>query len=517
MEYLVTSREMQHLDEVTINELGVPGIVLMERAAAGACAYMTGQGCAKDPAGCRITVLCGYGNNGGDGLALARMLYQKHLDVRVILTGNPDKATQSNRLEQQIATRYGLDISAVDISACSEALKDVSSEDIIVDALFGVGLSRPLSGDWAALADAVNACGAYVYSLDIPSGLSADGGGYSNTCVHADATLTFGFNKLGLMTYPGASYAGDIVLIDMGIDEFSIRSDKPVYRRFTNRSDISWPHRSSDANKGTYGKILLIAGSADVFGAAYMAARAAFAMGVGMVRIITHTANRVALETALPEAMYSFYDDDTSDKELCDMVLQGCKWADGILVGPGIGTGHTAETLVRCVAGETDLPVVADADAIRILADNEEFLSEIGNGGLRPVILTPHMGEYAYLIHTSVGEAKEHVVTDAVSTAEKLGITLICKDARSVIASCSHPEVYINTSGNEGMATAGSGDVLAGMCAVMMIQTGDALSAAASAAYLHGLAGDDAAARCGSVGMTASDIIDSIKGRIYET
>ena len=136
---------------------------------------------------------------------------------------------------------------------------------------------------------------------------------------------------------------------------------------------------------------------------------------------------------------------------------------------------------------------------------------------IEPVILTPHMGEYAYLIRTTVEEAKEHVLSDAVTTAEKLGITIICKDARSVIASCSRPEVYINTSGNEGMATAGSGDVLAGMCAVMMIQMKDALRAAASAAYLHGLAGDDAALRCGSVGMTASDIIDSIRGCIYET
>ena len=511
MEYIVTSEEMRAFDAYTINELGVPGIVLMERAAAGVCSHML----SNEPdriKGAHVLVLCGTGNNGGDGLVLARLLHQKHIAVDVILVGDQSKASELNRQEQQILENYGVFINRTEAGKINESICSAGYRyDVIVDALFGIGLSRPLEGDYAALTEFINSYDAFVYAMDVPSGLMTDGGGTGYPCIRADVTYTFGFVKLGLITYPGGEFSGEVVCIDMGIDEFSMGRTRPVYKRITDRSEIDWPVRIDFANKGTYGKLLVIAGSKEIYGAAYMAAKAAFAMGAGMVRIVTHSDNRIALETALPEAMYTFYDDDTSDEELREKLKGLYGWADGILAGPGIGTGHTGDVLVRSILYDTGRQVLFDADAIRIIADNDEYRQRIIDQKDRTVIMTPHMGEYAYLTHTDIFDAKEHMAEAVKKTADELGISIICKDARSLIASVRGPEIYVNCSGNDGMATAGSGDVLSGMCAVLMIQLLDKFEACAYAAYLHGLAGDDAADRCGKNGMTASDIIDSIQ------
>ena len=511
MEYLVTSEEMRIFDAYTINELGVPGIVLMEKAAAGACSHILAN--AQDRIqNAHVLALCGTGNNGGDGLVLARLLRQKHVSVDVILVGDQEKTSELNMQEQQILANYGVPVNRTDAAKCEELICTAGYRyDVIIDALFGIGLSRPLSGDYARLVEFINSYGAYVYAMDVPSGLRADGGGTGYPCIRADVTYTFGFVKLGLVTYPGAAFCGEVIRIDMGIDEFSMGRNKPVYRRITDRSEIDWPDRVDHANKGTYGKLLVVAGSKEIYGAAYMAAKAAFATGVGMVRVFTHSDNRLVLETALPEAMYSFYDDDTPDEELTEKLKELYGWADGILAGPGIGTGHASELMVRSILHDTDLPVLFDADAIKIIADSDDLKKHIASLRDRSVIMTPHMGEYAYLVRTTIIEAKEHMTDSVKKTADELGISIICKDARSLIASARSEEIYVNCSGNDGMATAGSGDVLSGMCAVLMIQTLDVVTACAHAAYLHGLAGDDAAARCGKCGMTASDIIDSIQ------
>ncbi|MCR5596009.1 MAG: NAD(P)H-hydrate dehydratase [Lachnospiraceae bacterium] len=512
MEFLVTSEEMRRYDTYTIEGLGVPDIVLMERAAYGAFEYIYNRLVSEDLPGSSVTVLCGFGNNGGDGLALARLLYQKHVDVSVIMIGDRHKSTRSNLLEQDILINYGLAIIYLTADEAAEHLKEhTDRSDIVIDALFGIGLSRPLSGAYLKITEMVNTSGSYVYALDIPSGLPADGGGYSYPCINADVTITFGFNKVGLVTYPGAAKAGDVILIDMGIDEFSITGERPAHKRITDRNDIDWPNRVGSANKGTYGKLLVIAGSEDVYGAAYMAAKAAFSMGIGMVRVITHVNNRVALETALPEAMYLFYEEPD---DIVDSLNEAYKWADGILIGPGIGLDESAEVLVRSVLYDTGIPLLIDADAIRIIADNGSYLKKLAENEKRTVIITPHMGEYAYFTGKSVSDAKERVVQEIKTVADRYRLTIICKDARSLIASHSDSDIYVNSTGNEGMATAGSGDVLSGMCAVLMVQMQDSHKAAAYAAYLHGLAGDDAASRCGNVSMSASDIIDSIPGVI---
>ncbi len=510
-EYLVTADEMRRFDTYTSDVLGVPSIVLMEKAAMRACDVIFND--IKGRQDTSVVLICGYGNNGGDGLALARMLYQRGIPVSVLMTGDPNKTSELNRKEQDILIRYGILTVRKNVEDCIPffSLCEGAGHFVIVDALFGTGLSRPLDGTYKKLVEHINSLGAYIYSLDVPSGLYTDGGGYDNTCIKADKTITFGFNKLGLITAPGAVYAGEVVCVDIGIDLLSIYGDEPVFRRILNRSGVRWPSRNDLANKSTYGKLLVIAGSKDVFGAAYMAARAAFAMGIGMVKVITHENNRMPLQTALPEAMYSFYEDQTKEEELREMVKDASSWADGIIIGPGIGCGDMARLMLRCVIDDSGLPVLMDADAIRIIAGDDDMRMSLARDEGRKVIFTPHMGEFACLMHKEIPDVKEHVTSYARSCADELKISLICKDARTITASYDHTDIYVNSSGNEGMATAGSGDVLAGMCAVLMIQLEDPHLASAYGVYLHGLAGDDASLRSGNVGMTASDIIDSIQ------
>ncbi len=518
MRYLVTAEEMRRYDRFTSEGLGVPDIVLMERAASGAIFVLTEE--IHDMHDPSILVICGYGNNGGDGLALARMLHQRHYRVDAVLVGNPDKASSLNELEAGIAANYGLRIRRVSTSEIPELSDELRTgrlkPSVIVDAVFGVGLSRPLADPYDGLVGAISYSGSYVASLDVPSGVNADGTGPRQPSVNADITITFGFWKLAHVLYPGAESCGRVVCADMGIDEFSICGQAPVYRCLTDLNDVNLPARRTFSNKGTYGRLLIIAGSRDIYGAAYMAARAAFETGTGMIKIITHANNRQALQTTLPEAMHWFYDETTSEDELRQAVLDGMDWCDGILTGPGLGLDENARMLTETVILNGDKPVLIDADALKICADDPGISEALIDGRRRGVIMTPHLGELSYMSGEPIGRIRENLTIFPQEFADRMHVTLIAKDARSIIASAGCGDrIYVNLSGNNGMATAGSGDVLSGICAGLMVQDAedaDLFETAVTAAYLHGLCGDAAAAGHGVRGMTATDLIAEIRG-----
>ena len=514
MEYLVTAEEMRRYDKYTSENLKVPDIVLMERAASGACNVCEEFFNRNGLADARVIVLCGYGNNGGDGIALARMLVQHGYEASVVLVGDPDKASRLNLLEQEIAQNYKIPVRRYALTEFSRLINDIrdegSSDVVYVDAIFGVGLSRPLSGGFSDLIYAVNSSGAPVIALDIPSGVNADGARASDPAIDADLTLSFGFLKVGQILYPGASHCGEVVRVDMGIDEYSISGASPVYRRIDSLRDIALPERNPDSNKGTYGKILIIAGSRDIYGAAFLAAKAAFETGAGMVKMITHVNNRTELLISLPDAMYSFYDDDTPDDELDDMTGKAVSWCDVILIGPGIGMGRSAAKLVSKVMLDTDKPVLVDADAIRICSADEQIKNCLRCGTHPGIVMTPHPGEFSCMSGKTVMEIKDSFATLPLDYVKDMHVTLVCKDARSMIVSYGCREAYVNTTGNDGMAVAGSGDVLSGICAVLMAQMGDCFDAAALAAYIHGSAGDIAASKKTKRALRAIDIIDAI-------
>ncbi|MCM1154651.1 MAG: NAD(P)H-hydrate dehydratase [Roseburia sp.] len=503
MEYLVTQAEMKQYDNNTIEYLKIPAVVLMERAALVSVEALLKE---KGDAASKVLVVSGCGNNGGDGLAIGRLLLRRGFTVDFVLLGAYEKCTEETRLQLEILAQYG--IKPYDRIPEGEY-------DIVIDAIFGIGLTRDIEGVYKEAVDAINTLEAYVCAADIPSGVQADDGRIMGTAVCADLTVSYGFLKLGELLYPGAGYCGKIVCGQMGIDEYSFLGKVPGAYTYTSLKDICLPARRPEGNKGTFGKVLVIAGNDTICGAALMAGESALRIGAGMVKMITSIKNRAAIQQRLPEAMVMVYDTALLQKEGADEVFdeifleafrQAHEWADCILIGPGIGTGKEAAWMLRYCMEKSTLPMVIDADALNLLAADGADFKARG----REIILTPHLAEFARLFGCSVKEAAAHISDYPQQLADKTGCIVVCKDARTVVAVPGKDMFYLNMSGNPGMATAGSGDVLAGMLTGLIAQGMEAEEAAVSGVYLHGLAGDKAAAHLGQYAMTATDIITGL-------
>ena len=380
-----------------------------------------------------------------------------------------------------------------------------------MDAVFGTGLNRMLSDEYHKLFEEVSGLKGIKVALDIPSGMSAEGVIFSPHIFEADITYSFGFLKLAHVLYPGAAHCGKVVKLDMGVDERSISGAPPKFKRAESMADFEWPKRYRGANKGTYKKLAVIAGSKDIWGAALLCTGGAFAAGVGMVTVITHVNNGEHFAANYPEAMIKTYSDETEPDKLREIFDTVSNWADGIVLGPGIGRGNQAELLTGMALGASEIPLLIDADGINIIADKPELLELLKKRQSRKLILTPHIKEFARLTDMKTSDISAGLTRLPKEYADKFNCTIICKDAASVISSCEEEISYINTSGNEGMASAGSGDVLAGICAVLMLQMENFHEAAAAAAYIHGAAGGLAASEKGTRAMLAGDIINKLK------
>ncbi|MCM1541271.1 MAG: NAD(P)H-hydrate dehydratase [Blautia sp.] len=487
IQYLVTAEEMKAYDGNTIDRIGIPGMTLMERAALAAMDYI-----ARRWESGSALILTGMGNNGGDGLALARLLAEKGWQAEVWCVGNEGKAT-----EQWKSQRHVLDSYPVRFSSAPER----NEYTVMVDALFGVGLSREIAGEYALAVAEFQKRRGFKLALDIPSGVDSDTGKVWGTAVKADATVTFGFMKRGLGLYPGCDLAGEIVTADIGITERSFFGREPETFTFAGEPESLLPDRAGDGNKGTFGKVLLAAGSVNMAGAAVLAAKAAYRAGAGMVKVISPEENRVVLQTAVPEALFG------TPWELAASL----EWADAAVIGSGIGKSQSAINSLRQALQYGRKPLVIDADGLNLLAENEELcrlLEEQGAKG-RNVVLTPHVGELSRLTGVPIQELKQSLLTYGKELAERFHVIVTAKDARTFVCR-EQGSAYLNLCGNSGMATAGSGDVLAGITGTLLAQTEDAFTAAALAVYLHGRAGDAAAARKGRRGCMAGDIAEAL-------
>ena len=512
MEYLVTQSEMKQYDNNTIEKLKVPSIVLMERAA-----LVTVEQLRKElgDSDYRILVVAGCGNNGGDGFAIGRLLMLEGCKVDYVLVGSRDKCSMETALQLEILEKYG--------HRPYDRIPQ-GEYDIVIDAVFGVGLSRNVEGIYADAISKINEMDAYVCAVDIPSGIHADSGKVLGCAVWADLTVTYGFYKLGEFLYPGAGYCGKIICGKMGIDEHGFFGEQPKWYTYTSFDDVKLPKRRPNGNKGTFGKVLVIAGCDTMCGAALMSARSVFYMGAGMVKIVTASKNRDIIQQSLPEAMLTVYDNGLwtggePDPEFANTFKEALKWADCVLIGPGIGMGKAAEWMLEYCIQNTELPMVIDADGLNLLAkklnkkevnSNEGFIKPDGNVS-REIVLTPHMGEFARLYDCDIQNAVQNITIYPQKLADKLGATVVCKDARTVVAAYDKEVNYINSSGNSGMATAGSGDVLAGMITGLMAQGMKAAEAGVTGVYLHGCAGDMAADVNGGRSMMATDILEQMK------
>ncbi len=515
MERILLGRQMKQVDSYTINTIGIPSMVLMERAALGVTEvveelYKTGD---------KILVVCGTGNNGADGLAVYRMLMTKGYRVECAIIGNMHGGTEEFARQRKIIKNCGYKYSKQETVEDSLDV-DLGNYNIIVDAVFGIGLSREVEGIYAEIINSINSAkiedeSLKIISIDAPSGVDTDNGMIMGTAVKADETVTFGKAKVGLIMYPGASYAGKLKVHDIGIPWavygtvlFDSRVSKYISEEIYQfeQSDIAdyLSPRIPYSHKGTYGKVLVIAGSKEYSGAAYLCESAAYKAGCGLVKVVTSRENKSMLTVMVPEGLYEFYTDEGMDTE---KLKEDIEWADAIVIGPGLGQSENALQMLKTVLSEKEKPVIIDADGINLLSSNRELLEEIDDN----MVLTPHLKEMSRLMETTVSEIKADMLEAVSKYKRKYKGTLVLKDARTVIAG-PKKEVFINTSGNSGMATGGSGDVLAGILGGLIAQEPnfDIALKSMTGVYLHGLAGDKAAEHLGEYAMTASNIVDGL-------
>lgn len=486
MKNIVSGTEMQKVDSYTINNIGIPSIVLMERAALSVAELI----CKNETKDKTVLVVAGTGNNGADGLAICRMLYLKGYNTCIYILGDINKAGEEFKKQLQIIENLGI-----------RTTDRFENCDIVVDAIFGVGLSRNVEGKYAEIISCINDGRNIVYSVDIPSGISADTGEICSVAVKANYTVTFGSHKIGTVLYPGAEYCGDIIVADIGFPEVSFeKSTNPL--AYVTEEDLRLvPSRPNYANKGTFGKVLIIAGSKDISGAAYLCAASAFRVGAGLVRIFTAKENREVIQKLIPEAMVNTYDIEKFDKKALEACLN---WCDVVAVGPGLSTGVTQRHIVEEVI-DSHLPAVIDADGINNIAEDERLKRKLHKN----IIITPHLAEAARLINTSVKEIASDLIKYAQNINYRYNVNCILKDARTIIA--TETKTFINLTGNNGMATAGSGDVLTGIVAGLIAIGVSFDNATVLAPFIHGVAGDLAVKRVSKSGLMASDIIDELK------
>ena len=470
----------------------------------------------------RIVVVCGRGNNGGDGMALARHLHNIGFQVQVFLLADPNELKGDAATNYKVAVNFGVPIQPITAqSELSQLVEPMKSADLVVDALLGTGITGEVRGLYAEAIPLLNDYAPRILSVDIPSGINSDTGEVCGVAVRADATVTLGAIKLGLVLFPGADYAGDLFVVSLGVPE-SLLADIGI-RRFVSTHELVQkvlPPRHPNTHKGDYGRVLVIGGAPGMSGAAIMAGKAALRSGAGLAQVALPQSLNIAVETSTLEVM-SFplpeTDAGTIAPEAIEALAPRLDWADVIALGCGISRNERTQTFVRQLVAQVDKPMVIDADGLIALAGYREILRKRKS----LTVLTPHPGEMAALLQTSTEAVQRDRVGVALRAASEFKAIVVLKGARTITA---EPEgtLFVNLTGNAGMATGGSGDVLTGMIASLLAQAlcrhldVHPVEVVAAAVFLHGLAGDIASWEKGEVSLTAGDLLDHLPRAINE-
>ncbi len=549
----LTGKEASEIDKFTINVTGIPGISLMENAAGCVADFIAelseGRGCPL-----KALFVCENGNNGGDGVAAARILKERGFETAVYLINAVPKKTDSFMAQYKKAVDCGVPVYSGD-NVSDNASFDIGSlmkdYDVLVDAVFGVGLSRDVGGIHADIIEKMNESSLIKVAVDIPSGINSESGSVMGTAFRADHTVTFGSVKTGMLFKEGRKCSGNIRTCDIGFSPEAYEAVRPKCFGLS-REDVRriLPQKDVNSNKGTNGRVLIIAGSEEMCGAAYLSAAAAYRAGAGLVKIFTPAANRTALSILLPEALITTYDEADAMKRL----KESLEWATSAAIGPGLGKSGLSKLLVEEIIKNAEIPLVVDADALNIISGFREDVFKhrtlakksgirsdmTDSSGTPDIIITPHMLEMARLIardrfeeaytgqeysETESAEKKTESIKDitkdivkelqegrlrmASEYSEEHGVITVLKDARTIVAGKSD-KIYINTNGNPGMATGGSGDVLTGIIAGLLGRGLSPENAAVAGVYIHGAAGDAAASKIGINSMIAGDILAGI-------
>ena len=512
MQPLVSAELMRDLDRTTIERFGIPGVVLMENAGRSVAAEMLLRipGLERKT----ITVVCGKGNNGGDGFVAARHLANAGCTVRVLVLAKPKQLSPDAAIHAKTAATMGrpggITIRHV---AGVRGLAAEPRPDVVVDALFGTGFSGSPAGIAGAAIRWINTTGAYVVAVDVPSGVHGSTGNAVGEAVRADLTVALAMAKTGNVVGTGYECGGTLVIGDIGMPAIlAARTKFPAWR--VQQQDVAavLPHRPLRAHKYSAGKVFVLAGSRTFTGAAVLCAEAALRSGAGAVVLgipasIHHVLAKKVTEVILlplPETPGG-----TISGRALEELLKRCSWADAVAVGPGMGRNAETDALVRELVSEVDRPMVIDADALTALAGAGPTLRR--RGSLR--LLTPHAGELSRLTGVPPAAIDADQIGSAVQAARKLGCAVALKGAPTVVAAPGR-EPLVNGTGNPGMATIGSGDVLTGLIAGLCAQGMELFPAAWTGVFIHGRAGDLAAARLGQRSMLAGDILDQVPGAL---
>lgn len=502
---ILTAAQMREADRLTIEEVGIPARVLMESAGREVAAVLRSRDSSLRLR--RVAVVSGRGNNGGDGFVAARSLHGDGVDVTVFLVGRVAEVRGDALANLESFSRLGgVVVEAPDEEAWELHASDVAACDVIVDALLGTGLARPLSGLLETVVADINAMGTPVVSIDLPSGLSADSHEIPGTAIRATTTVALAAPKVPLVLPPAEALAGELVVADIGIPPSVIAAlPGPRLELLTPTAMRSaLPSRAADTHKGDMGRVVVVAGSLGKTGAASLTGLAALRSGAGLVTVATPASCHGIVASLIPEYLtLALPESPPGHAQSKALQLIANIPTDVLAIGPGLGLEPDTVRLVRQLVAQRTCPVVLDADGLTAFADEPGRLQ--GDGGC-DVVITPHPGEMARLVGTTSRDVQANRLEVARSFAVTHQVTVVLKGHRTLVAS---PDggVVINPTGNPGMASAGMGDVLTGMIAAWMAQIGRTATACHLAVYLHGLAGDLAKAQQGQSALIARDVI----------
>ncbi len=504
---LATASQMREIDRTCIQERGIPGLVLMENAGLAVARAVRNRLSTTDA---RVAIICGKGNNGGDGFVAARHLHELGVATRVVLLARGEELKGDAASNHRAALGAGVEVTEAtgsDVRPAVEAA--VGGAEIVVDAILGTGVSGEVRGAARDAIEAVNEAAGPVIAVDVPSGVDSDSGRVLGCCVKADATVTFGLPKVGLYVYPSAKFCGEVIVDPIGIPEDVIEAAhlpfeliEPVH------VSASLPQLELDAHKGDAGRLVVIAGSAGMTGAAALCCEAAMRMGAGLVTLCIPESLNDILEVKLTESMtrpMPQTDARTLSTDAAGPILELIETADAVVIGPGISTHEETKELVRRIVRQLQVPTLVDADGLNCLAQTPELLTEMP----APKVISPHPGELARLMNVSTAQIQGDRVNAALQAAERFRAVVALKGAGTIVAGPAGG-ASVNPTGNPGMASGGVGDVLSGFIGSLLAQGAKPFDAAVAAVYIHGLAGDIAAQEIGRRSLVAGDLIEAL-------
>ena len=514
---VATAEQMQELDRKAIETYRIPGIVLMENAGRGATEAIFKA--FPDLQKMKIAIITGKGNNGGDGFVVARYLMNSGVHVKVYLLADPKVLRGEAETNSQIFQRMKGEVISVPSSKDYQKVKkELEKFDLLIDAIFGTGLDAEVRGYYREVIDHLNTLQKPIVAIDIPSGLDANTGKPLGTAIRASLTVTFGLPKIGHLIPPGPEYVGEVKVIDIGYPR-RLADEEKIQTHLLEKEEIkewlSFPRRP-DAHKGDYGHLLVIAGSVGKTGAAAMACEAALRMGAGLVTLAIPKSLNAIMEMKLTEVMTEPLPEtpkQTFSLRSFSSILRLCENKKAVIIGPGMGTFKETQTLIIKLLKTLEIPVILDADGLTALSSQSKVLP-VPN---RSLILTPHPGEMARLVRSTSKEVQDDRIGISRSFSQSNHLYLVLKGYRTLIAT-PKGEVFINPTGNPGMASGGTGDVLTGMIGGLVCQGIDLLQSLQISVYLHGFVGDLMAQELGEKSLIATDIIKKIpellQGRI---